>query len=99
METANIRNGIGLGLFKILNKSNEPKSTKQLAELTKADPILLGTAEPYHRVASLEARLTDSRSHTPWTCFSRCSRRSWKKLLCTDYSFKHIRRPQPGSWR
>ncbi|KAL6715997.1 hypothetical protein ACLMJK_006959 [Lecanora helva] len=42
METVNIRIAIGLGLFKILTESESPKTTLELADMTKADPILLG---------------------------------------------------------
>ena len=42
METANIRNGINLDLFRILVESDGPKSASELAEITKADPVLLG---------------------------------------------------------
>lgn len=42
METANIRNGINLDLFRILVESNGPRSASELADITKADPVLLG---------------------------------------------------------
>ena len=42
METANIRNGINLDLFRILVESGDAKSTSELADITKADPVLLG---------------------------------------------------------
>ena len=42
METANIRNGINLDLFRILVERGNPVSLTELASITKADPVLLG---------------------------------------------------------
>lgn len=42
METANIRNGVNLDLFRTLSARSDPFSLTELANITKADPVLLG---------------------------------------------------------